>query len=84
MNSETNKLIRVLESGSPRMKYTIRVNLPDGKAVEWQSDEGCNVGWNEQLREAWLYATHDYQHIGIMKWAEGSILICERNKDVKD
>ena len=84
MNSETNKLTRVLESGSTRLKYTIRVNMPDGSATEWQSDEKVNVGWNESLRAPWLFETTGYQSAGIMPWKEGMVIICERNKDVKD
>jgi hypothetical protein len=84
LNSEINKLTRVLATGEARMKFTIRINFPDGRAVEWQSDEPVNVGWNQDLREPWLYHTSNYRNCAIMKWTEGSIVICERNKDVKD
>jgi hypothetical protein len=84
MNSETNQLTRVLETDSARLKYTIRVNMPDGKAVEWQADEKVNVSWNDSLRAPWIFESTGYQQSGIMPWQDGMIIICERNKDVKD
>lgn len=84
MNSETNKVIRVLQTGSPRMKFTVRVNLPDGKAIEWQSDHQPKVEWNDSDRKLWLKSGAYSEDAPIMPWPDGAIMITERNKDVKD
>jgi hypothetical protein len=84
LNSEVNKLTRILSTGDARMKFTIRVTMPDGSAMEWQSDSQINVGWNDSLRAPWLFETASYQNTGIMPWKDGMVILCERNKDVKD
>jgi hypothetical protein len=84
MNSETNQVVRILQTGNPRMKWTVRVNLPDGKAVEFQSDDQPKVKWLEDDRCLWLYSGNYSADAPIMRWPEGAIMMTERNKDVKD
>ena len=74
---EANKLLRVLE-GKP-LKFTVRVHLPDGSKVEFQTEKPPKIKWNDEARELWLHQG-DYEAKPVMAWVTGSILLTEENK----
>lgn len=75
---EANKAIRVL-SEKP-LKYTVRVNLPDGKVVEWQTEKAVRIEFNSDARALWLHqAVGDYSSYPVMEWPKGAILLMEEN-----
>ncbi len=69
-------MLRVLTGGAPK-KYTYTVHLPNGKKIEFQSDDSFVVKWNDSLREPWLFS--GYPEFSIMRWDAGSILMREEN-----
>jgi len=75
--SEANKVLRVLTG--ERLKYTIRIHLPDQSVTEFQSDEVPMVKFFEEDRCLWLFKG-GYDGRPIMKWVDGSILLTEENK----
>lgn len=79
LNPHTNHALRVL--AGHRLHYTVRVNMPDGTAIEFQSDKTVEVHWNDQCRERWIVEA--YPHTPIMPYPEGAIILCEENPDVK-
>lgn len=79
---EANKLLRVLNGGSPRLKYTVRVHRPDGTVFEFQQDKQVRVTWNDALRQPWLVSA-EYQGQEIMAWPEGSVLLVEQNPEAE-
>ena len=72
--AEANKLLRVLNG--QRRKYTVRVNLPDGKVVEFQSDTTPQLKYDDEARELWLQSSYS---VPCMAWVEGAILLVEEN-----
>lgn len=69
-------MVRILNG--EKLKYTCRVNHPDGKITEWQSNTTPRLMYLEQARALWLFSK-DYEGHPIMAWQEGSILLCEEN-----
>lgn len=75
---EANKAIRVL-SGKP-LKYTVRVYIPDGRVIEFQTEKLVKVEYNSDTRAIWLHqSVGDYSSVPVMQWIEGSILLMEEN-----
>jgi len=76
-NHEDNKVTQVLKG--ERLKYTVRIHLPDETVTEFQCDETPMVKFFEEDRCLWLF-NGGYESRPIMKWVEGSILLTEENK----
>lgn len=74
---EANKVLRVLNC--ERLKYTYRLYRPDGKIIEWQSNEKCKLDWDAEARSLFL-KSGEYSSPPIMKWDEGFILLTEENE----
>lgn len=74
---ESNKLLRVLNDKP--LKFTVRIHQPGGNVVEFQADSKPSVKFFEEDRCLWLFDTGGYGSSAIMKWIEGSILLCEEN-----
>ncbi len=74
--SKANELLRVL-SGE-RLKYTVRVHLPDGKVIEFQDNERPSIQFKDQDRALWL-CSGEYGSAPIMRWVDGSVLLVEGN-----
>ena len=73
-----NDVLRVL-SGTPR-KFTCTVHLPSGEKIEFQADRPPCVEWSNEDRGLWLFNTGEYGKSNpIMRWIDGSILLCEEN-----
>jgi len=81
---EVNKVLRVL-SGKP-LKYTVRLLLKDGSERELQADTVPKLEYNLQDRGLFLcgqVVSDDYTStFPIIKWAEVSMMNCERNPDL--
>lgn len=75
---EQNKLLRVLNG--IKLKYTVRVTLPDDKVLEWQSDAAPSLKFFDEDRSLWLFNTANYSSTPIMRWVEGSVMLLEENK----
>ena len=76
-NHEANKVLRVLTG--ERLKYTVRIHLPDQSVTEFQCDQTPMVKFFEEDRCLWLMGG-SYGGGAIMKWTDGSILLAEENK----
>lgn len=76
---EANKLVRVL-SGE-RLKYTVRLHLPDGKIIEWQANDRPRLSFSAEARALWLMGT-EYGTAPIMPWPDGAVLLMEENPKV--
>lgn len=73
-NHEANNVLRVLKG--ERRKYTVRVHLPDGQLVEFQSDAMPRLDYNIEDRALWLNQAYEQP---TMRWVEGAILLVEEN-----
>ena len=73
---EANKVIRVLKG--ERLKYTVRVHLPTGEVIEFQSASDPKLKFNDEARALWLCGG-TYDNVPIMAWVPGSILLVEEN-----
>lgn len=80
--SQANDLLRVLK-GEPK-KFTVRVHYPDGKLLEFQSDERPKVAWYNEARSLMLMSKVGYDDYPIMKWDDGMIILCEQNPGWKE
>lgn len=80
--SEANKMLRVLAGNSPRLKFTVRVHIPDGKVVEFQSDSKPQIAWHAEARGLWVFCgvTESYDTVAVMQWPVGGILLIEINE----
>ena len=76
-NHEANRVLRVLKG--ERLKYTVRVHLPDQTVVEYQTNETPTLKFFDEDRCLWLFAG-GYGAVPTMKWVEGAILLVEENK----
>lgn len=75
---EANKALRVLTG--KRLKYTLRLHLPDGKVTEWQSDKTPSLDWDNNSRSVWLVQRgSDYSNVPLMQWVDGAVLLVEEN-----
>lgn len=74
---EANKVLRVLNS--ERLNFTYRLHKPDGKIIEWQSNDKCKLDWDGEARALFLKCS-DYASPPIMKWEEGFVLLTEENE----
>lgn len=78
-NHEANKVLRVLKG--ERLKYTVRLFLPDERVVEFQLNRAPNIKFFDEDRCLWLHGSDDgYSDRPIMKWIEGAIILTEENK----
>ena len=76
---EVNRSLRVLKG--ERLKFTVRVHVPDRDVVEFQANQAPRIKFFEEDRCLWLHGSEDgYTERPIMKWIEGSILLIEENK----
>lgn len=73
---EANNLIRVL-SNKP-LKFTVRIFLPDGRAVEYQSDNKASILWLDAARTLWIFSA-GYDGTPICEYVPGSVILCEEN-----
>lgn len=76
--SEANKVLRVLKGTSQRLKYTVCVNQPDGKVVEFQSDNAVTLKWDDATRSVWIHSG-DYGGHPVMEFVPGSMILTEEN-----
>lgn len=76
-NHEANRVLRVLKG--ERLKYTIRIFLPDEKITEFQAERSPILKFFDEDRSLWLF-DGSYDGRPIMKWIEGSIMLAEENK----
>lgn len=74
-----NEVLRVLDG--KRLRFTVRVHLPDGRKVEFQADTAPKIAFCNEDRSLWLFGTagESYNSYQIMRWVAGAILLCEEN-----